>query len=91
MTLVPDLIWSVELRLGVDDGGRVLVERRHEVRQPRGLPRGRLLHRGPQPASAALILAIHLPSLTHFVFKASWSHLDPAGHTWYQLVTPGTS
>ena len=51
--MIAYLIGSVELRLGVDDGGRVLVQRRHELRQARGLlGEGLLGPRGPHPAPA---------------------------------------
>ena len=40
------LIRSVELRIGGDDGCGTLVQGRHEVGQPGGLPGGRLLVRG---------------------------------------------
>ena len=51
--MIAYLIGPVELRLGVDDGGRVLVQRRHELRQARGLLGEGLLGRGPHPATAA--------------------------------------
>lgn len=41
----PDLIRPVELRLRVDDRGRVLVQRGEQVRQAGRFPAGRLLHR----------------------------------------------
>ena len=51
--MIAYLIGPVELRLGVDDGGRVLVQRRHELRQARGLLGEGLLGRGTHPATAA--------------------------------------
>ena len=88
--MIAYLIGPVELRLGVDDGGRVLVQRRHELRQARGLLGEGLLGRGgPHPAPAASPSAGAARSLAnHLSDKLTGASLHSSSKSLSPSVTP---